>query len=239
MKNTYSRKVPATTSKDQGFKKLTNKQLAVYYWLISKAYWNSDSCEQHYFVYRNTINYAQMGRELGIKSYNTIKSAFNKLEEYGMIELTDTAVLIPHAEVYTYLNIDLIRFLFQYSIILGAELLLFYSILKRMFELDQKQGKKTSFYIKMFVLLLGHNEKDDNTYLRYRTYLDILAQEGLIKISAKENRIKGAPCLEYTLWDIKKDLPLSCYININGEKEVNIPEEKMEKLREEFKCIIK
>ena len=59
-KQDYHRKVPAAKQGEDEFTKFTNKQLAVLYWLISKAYWNKERREKHYFVYRNTISYAQI-----------------------------------------------------------------------------------------------------------------------------------------------------------------------------------
>jgi hypothetical protein len=234
MSNDYRRKVPAARDKEPGFVKLTNKQLAVYYWFISKAYWNSERKDKYYFIYKSDICYAQIGRELGIKRPETIKRAMDKLEQYGRICITDDIVYIPHAELYTYLHIDLIKYLLAYSNILGAEIFLFYSVLKRVFELDKKNNEKTNFCVKLFVKLLGHNENDDNEYKKLKLYIAFLEDSGLIKTSRTIKVNKGGKYTEYTLWSIEKDLPLNLYIEENGEKIVNID---MEKLREYRKNI--
>ena len=54
-------------------------------------------------------------------------------------------ICIPHKEYYTYLGIDLIRFLLAWSSELGAEILMFYSILKRFYELNKKNNTKNFF----------------------------------------------------------------------------------------------
>lgn len=58
MLDNYARKLPAARSKEKGFVKLTNKQWSIYYWLVSKAYWNGDKKEGHYFIYTDSFAYS-------------------------------------------------------------------------------------------------------------------------------------------------------------------------------------
>lgn len=231
-KKGYNRKVPASRNKEGDFVKLTNKQLAVYYWLISKAYWNSENNEDHYYLYNDDICYAQVAKELGIGSVNTIKSAFAKLEQYGRICILQNKIIIPHAELYTYLHIDLIKYLLAYSQVLGAELLLFYSILKRLYELNLKNNTQTTFYIKYFVVLLGHNPNDDNEYRKIHAYLAFLEGINLIKTTQIQKQNQGGMYTEYILRGIEQDLPINLYIEVEGEKKVNVPKELIDKQRD-------
>lgn len=231
-KQDYHRKMPAAKQGEDGFAKFTNKQLAVLYWLISKAYWNKERREKHYFVYRNTINYAQMGKDLGIKSvYHTIPAALEKLELYGKIMITNDAIILPHAELYTYLHIDLIKFLLAYSAVVGADLILFYSVLKRFWELNNRSNTPTNFCVKLFIQALGHNVNDSNEYKKMKIYIALLKSWELIKVSESIGINKGGKFTEYTLWKIEQDLPINLYIEEAGEKVVNINEDDLSKIK--------
>ena len=61
--------------------KLTDKQLAIYYWFVSKSYWNFSQQEKHYYIYYSDINYSQIARDLGIGSTNTVKNGIKTLVE--------------------------------------------------------------------------------------------------------------------------------------------------------------
>ena len=89
----YNRKIPATKSHENGFKRLTNKQMSVYYWLISRSYWNSLKKENHYYIYSEDAKISQIRKDLGIKSDKTVRSALNTLEAYGYICRIDEVIL--------------------------------------------------------------------------------------------------------------------------------------------------
>lgn len=222
------RKVPAARSKEQGFVKMTNKQLAIYYWLVSKSLWNSTKKEDHYFIYDEDINYAKISRDLGGIAYNTIKATFDKLEIYGLICRLKGKIVIPHADCYTYLGIDLIKYLLGCSEILGAEILLFYSILKRFYELNEENKKKTRFSVGLFVQLLGRGKNNTKMYRKIDIYLHFLRDCGLIKTEQEVKMNKGGEYIEYILNSIEKNVPDDLYrINIEGEKEVKIDKEML------------
>lgn len=111
----YKRKIPAARSNEKGFVKFTDKQLAVYYWLVSKAYYNSQERENHYYLYRNTFSYSQIARELGIGSVNTVKSAIKKLNDNFYIWVYDDVIKIPHKDYYTYLDSSLLKFFLKWT----------------------------------------------------------------------------------------------------------------------------
>lgn len=222
MKN-YKRKVPAARSEERSFVKFTDKQLAVYYWLISQAYYNSQEREDHYFIYKTDICYSKIARELGIGSTNTIKAALKKLDENNYIYITDDVIKIPHKDYYTYLNINLIRFLLGWSKQLGAEILLYYSVLKRYFELTQQNGSKAVFNTKLMVKLLGHSEIDKDIYRKFKLYLAFLKEYELIEVTESIKNNRGGKYVSYTLWDIKETVTEKCgYLEEDSLSEVDL-----------------
>lgn len=228
MKKEPQRKVPAARNYEKGFVKMTNKQLAIYYWLVSKSLWNSQDREDHYFVYDEDINYSRLSRDLGGISYNTIKAAFDKLEIWGLICRLKGKIVIPHADYYTYLGVDLIKFLLEYSDILGAEILLFYSILKRLYELNRENSRKTKFSVGFFIKLLGHHEKDLKIYKRINVYIHFLKDCGLIKVEQEVKVNKGGEYIEYTLSSIAKSVPDNLYcVNFEGERQIKFDKEML------------
>ena len=219
----YKRKVPAARSQERGFAKFTDKQLAVYYWLISQAYYNSQERESHYFIYKKDICYSQVARELGIGSVNTVKAAIKKLDDYCYINVSDDVIRIPHKDYYTYLNINLIRFLLGWAKQLGAEILLYYSVLKRYFELNAQNGSKTIFNTKLMVKLLGHNAEDKDAYYKFRLYLAFLREYGLIEVTESIKEKQGGKYISYTLWDIKETVTEKCgLLEENKLSEINL-----------------
>lgn len=228
--SSYKRKLPATRKNERGFVKLTSKQLAVYYWLISKAYYNSRAKEDHYYIYKDDIVYSKIAKELGIGSVNTVKTAIKKLDEVNYIYIDEKGtILIPHKSYFTYLNIRLINFLLAWSSILDAELLLYYSILKRYFELNEERGSKARFNTKLMVELLGHNPNDKITYKKYRLYLAFLENYNLIKIEKEIKHKQGGEYVEYILLDINETVSVECGYDEKEEK-VEVDEKVLDTL---------
>lgn len=224
MKDDYSRKLPAARSKEKGFVKLTSKQWSVYYWLVARAYWNSNKKEGHYFLYKDSLSMVEIRRDLGIKDNRTIKSALDKLELYGKICSTGDIIYIPHPDLYTYLSVDLIKYFLNVCSVSGlsSEIIVLYSILKRLKELDTKNKVNTTFTLKLLVKLLGHSETDREFYLAVKIFISFLAGEELIKISQTTKRNRGGEYIEYTLWDIKESTNKTEIIDFNGEIAVEI-----------------
>lgn len=224
MKDDYSRKIPAARSKEPGFVKLTQKQWSVYYWLVVKSYWNSNKKEQHYFLYSSDFSYSEIKKELGIKDNRTIKSAMEKLELYNKINIVGDIIYIPHPDLYTYLSINLIKYLLTLCSIINisSELIVVYSILKRLRELDKKHDKQTTFNLKLILKLLGHNENDKKAYILIKIFISILVGEGLIKVSETIKNNKGGNYVEYTLWEIKENIDNNRQIDFSGEMAVEI-----------------
>ena len=235
MKDDYLRKLPAARSKEKGFVKLTSKQWSVYYWLMIKAHWNSNKKEGHYFVYTDSFSYNDIKKDLNIKDNRTIKNAMEKLETYGKICIVENIIYIPHPELYTYLSIDLMKYLLNLCTAanLSSELMAVYSILKRLKELDSKKGDVTTFTLKLIVKLLGHNETDHKAYELAKVFVSLLSGEGLIKISQAVKRNRCGEYIEYTLWDIKETINKNKIIDFDGEMAVEVQSRIKEILEEQ------
>lgn len=230
--NKYSRKIPAAKAEDKPyFKKLTEKQLAVYYWFVSKSYWNSMRKEDHYFIYYSDINYAQIARELGIGSVNTVKTAIKKLEERDyLINLKDKeCYLIPHKSYSTYLDINLIKFLLAWSTELGAEIILFYSVLKRCLELS---AGKYIFTIRQMVKSLGHCKTDSSLYKKFKLYVCFLKEYDLIEVKETIRKDKGDVYIQYNLLSIRTNVTEKC--NYLEDEVPKIDQEILDKVVEDL-----
>lgn len=189
-----------------------------------KAYWNSTKKESHYFLYSDSFSFADIKRDLNIKDNRTIKSAMEKLELYNKINIVGNIIYIPHPDLYTYLSIDLTNYLLNLCTAAGlsSELIVAYSILKRLKELDSKSNNTTTFTLKLIVKLLGHNEQDYKAYNLAKVFVSLLSGEGLIKISQTTKRNRGGEYIEYTLWDIKETINKNQVIDFDGEMAVEI-----------------
>lgn len=235
MKNDYSRKLPAARSQETEFIKLTSKQWGVYYWLVSKSYWNGTKREGHYYLYKSSFNYTDIKKDLKISDNRTIQKAIEKLELYNKIAIAGDIIYIPHPDLYSYVSIKILSYLLNICAItnLSNELIVLYSILKRLKELNERNGNKTTFTLKLFVKLLGHSETDRKAYLLVRVFISFLSGEGFINISQTTKRNRGGEYIEYTLWDIKQELDKENIIDFNGEEVVEIQNKVKDLLEQE------
>lgn len=224
MEKNYSRKFPAVRSKEKEFIKLTSKQWSIYYWLVIKSYWNGDKKEDHYYLYRSSFSYSDIKKDLKITDNRTIKAALDKLELYNKICITEDIIYIPNPDLYTYLSINLTKYLLNLCVAanLSSELIVIYSILKRLKELDKKNNKNTTFTLKLLVKLLGHNENDKKSYTLMKIIISLLVGENLIKISQTVKKNRGGEYIEYTLWEICEDIDKTHIIDFNGEMAVEV-----------------
>lgn len=79
-----------------------------------------------------------MRKDLNIKDNRTMKKAMEVLELKGKICITDKIIFVPHPDLYTYLSINLINYFLKVIAVSGlsSEIIVAYSILKRLKELD-------------------------------------------------------------------------------------------------------
>ena len=182
---------------------LTSSQWLVYYWLLSKSNWNSFTKENHYYIYKNKIVNAQIMRECGIKTQNTIRSAFKKLLEVGAIGESSyaDAYEIYYPEIYVPLDMRIVKFFISFNKYLDAACMIaLYSILRRIFIFDK--GEPLDFTISLLATVLGKAKQSAD-----RT--EILLMLSVFEFSGLANIVKvpytnkfGVPCVRYTLTQI-------------------------------------
>ena len=182
---------------------LTSSQCLVYYWLLSKSNWNSFTKENHYYIYKNKIVNAQIMRECGIKTQNTIRSAFKKLLEVGAIGESSyaDAYEIYYPEIYVPLDMRIVKFFISFNKYLdAARMITLYSIFRRIYTFDK--GKPFDFTIGLIARVLGKAAQgiDRPSIL---LMLSIFEFAGLVKIvKVPYNNNLGKPCIRYTLIEI-------------------------------------
>lgn len=208
----YKRQLPAANKRDGELKQLTIKQLAVYYWFVSKSYWNSKAEEKHYFLYKNDVINSQIARELGIGSVNTVKSAITKLIDCNYLYYDEErkVYLIPHQKLFTYIDIRLLKFLLAYSKYLDAEIILYYCVLKRYNELCIENDDLTRFNTRFMVELLGHNTTDDSIHKKFQLYLMFLINFNIISVKEQLREKNGGIYVQYILTDIRDTVTAKC-----------------------------
>lgn len=219
------RNVPATdfTQKQKPWK-LTSSQWLVYYWLLSHSNWNSYQREDHYYIYKNKIVNAQIMRDCGIKSKTTVHTAFSKLEEVGAIGKSNyaDAYEIYFPIIYVPLDIRVIRIFLAFNKhIDSAQMILLYSILRRIFIFDK--GEPVDFTAAGLCALLGKARQNvDNTGIVLMLALfEHLKLIELVKV--QYTNTMGVKCIRYTLTSIKDTADDEILAELNFDEE-EIPE---------------
>lgn len=199
---------------------LSKSQWALYYWLLAHSKWNSFNKENHYYIYRNSYTNAQIMRATGIRSPQTIATAYKKLIEVGAIELSpwhEGAYLIHTTRLYVPMSVTVLRFLLAFNKYIDPSLLITtFAILARMSVLER--GKPIDFTKAKLGQLLGlaRQNVDDAGII---IMLALLEHSGLITL-AKVPYVNtlGVDCIRYSL--IKVDIDgakISSYLNNDEE----------------------
>ena len=121
--------------------------------------------------------------------------------------MTENLIKIPFPKSYTYLHIDLIRFLLAENIKVGGDLLLFYSILKRKWKKYRRWDYPLIFKERDMVKALGHNVNDSNKYKKIKDYIKLLKDWKLIEVSEKESTNKEEVFMGYSIRKVEEKLP--------------------------------
>lgn len=199
---------------------LTKNQWALYYWLLAHSKWNSFEHQDHYYIYRNSYTNTQIMKQTGIKSPQTIASAYKKLLEVGAIETSpfhDNAYLIKTTHLYVPMSVSVLRFLLAFNKYVDPSILITtFAILARMMKLNN--GKPVSFTKTMLGKLLGLAKQNiDNAGLV--VVLALLEHSELITLSKKHysNDLK-VTCVQYTLEKVDTDgAQISDYLGEDSE----------------------
>ena len=96
--------------------KLTSKQFIVYTYLLSISKWDSQTKEEHYYLYFNSFTAKEAAAVCGI-SQPTWRAAIKRLLELNFIQNKEGEkwYTIPFPKVYAPLNTRLISTLLQFS----------------------------------------------------------------------------------------------------------------------------
>ena len=159
-------------------------------------------------------------KQTGIKSPQTIASAYKKLFEVGAIETSpfhDNAYLIKTTHLYVPMSVSVLRFLLAFNKYVDPSILITtFAILARMMKLNN--GKPVSFTKTMLGKLLGLAKQNiDNAGLV--VVLALLEHSELITLSKKHysNDLK-VTCVQYTLEKVDTDgAQISDYLGEDSE----------------------
>lgn len=217
------RNVPATdfTQKQKPWK-LTSSQWVVYYWLLAHSNWNSFQKEEHYYIYKNKIVNAKIMRDCGIKTQNTIRTAFAKLEEVGAIGKSSyaDAYEIYFPIIYVPLDIKIIRIFLAFNKhVDSGQMILLYSILRRMYIFDK--GAPIDFTASGLCALLGKT-KQAVAPIGIVLMLALFEHFKLIElVKVPYTNSMGVKCIRYTLTSIKDVADDNILAEINFDEELS------------------
>ena len=199
---------------------LTKSQWALYYWLLAHSKWNSFERENHYYIYRDSFKNVQIMSSTGIKSKQTIVTAFKKLEEVGAIETSpfhENAYIIHTTHLYVPMNVKVLRYLLAFNAYLDPSMLITtFAILARLSIFEK--GKPIDFTKTTLSKLLGLAKQhiDDSGII---LMLAVLEHSGLITLNkvSYTNQL-GVQCVRYTLVKIDTDgHDIEAYFNVDEE----------------------
>lgn len=180
---------------------LTKSQWTLYYWLLAHSKWNSFNNENHYYIYKNSFTNTKIMKETGIKSPQTMTTAFKKLIEVGAIETSpyhEGAYIIHTTHLYVPMNVGVLRYLLAFNAYLDPALLITtFAILARLSILEK--NKPVDFTKALLGKLLGlakQNIDDSGLILA----LAVLEHSELIKLNkvSYTNQL-GKECVRYTV----------------------------------------
>lgn len=226
--NRVSAMIHTDEQEAKAYKKLTEKQWTVYFYLLSVSNYNAAAQENHRYVYKKDINITQVSKKMGI-SRPTFYKAIDTLIEYNLITPTNEHYLLEIQPSYTMINKTLLVQLLYYRKILGIDLLRTYLFCKLLFKLS----KNKLFTKKNVIVCLGHNETDGDIYKMIEIYLNLLNYWKLIKISSEVKNTNCGQIRLYRLIDIKDS---SDYLNELMKEDDNttddgLPLEEIEKIK--------
>lgn len=230
------RRVPArdATSKPKPWE-LTNSQWALYYWLLAHSKWNSFAQEGHYFIYRNSFTNAQIMRDCGIKSPQTISTGFSKLKTVGAIEednLHEKAFRIKTTEVFAPIDVMVLKFLLNFNQYIDPAIsITMLAVVARWFKFNNEQP--ISFTKTELGKLLGKTKQHTND-AGIVLSLVLLAQYGIISLDQqKYTNNLGRACVRYTITNVnlRGGAVIDSVFNEDGEPDPQIVDELWEQIK--------
>lgn len=197
--------------------KLTSKQFIVYTYLLSISKWDSQTKEEHYYVYFNSFTAKEAAAVCGV-SQPTWRAAIKRLLELNFIQNKEGEkwYTIPFPKVYAPLNTRLISTLLQFSMAINnsGNLAGVYSTLYRYWHNCYENEKRCCITISSLVKLFGGRE-ELSTYKYYEILLHLFNSTGLMLINFNSKKYCGKKYTEYEIKFVNNQLPESlkneCY----------------------------
>lgn len=215
--------VQKTPQEGNFFKKITEKNWTVYYYLLAIS--SKNFSENHRYAYRKDFNITQASKELGINR-QTFYNSLTTLSKNNMIETYNDYILINIPETYTTITKNLLIQLLSYRKVLSIDLLRTYLFAKVIY--DTYKNKEIT--LRNIVRCLGHSDTTAENYKKVEIYLDLLSNWKLIQYTRdikKDDKIGSYRIYNFTkVYTESEELQKR---EINGDMQVNAglsPEEE-------------
>lgn len=204
--------------------KLTSKQYLVYSFLMSISKWDSQSKEQHYYVYKNSFKIKEACQLIGI-SQPTWRSAIKKLEDESYIWNFDSYFIIEIPNSYAPLDIKLIRFLLPFgkAIHNGGTIISVYSVLYRHWKYCIENNDSCEITINQLRKLFGVNH-DAITLSSYKLMLKVFEAYGLIELTTIKRQFNGNPYTSYIIMNVNTSFSGDLDLDLDQNAPDNIEE---------------
>lgn len=186
---------------------LTKKQFLIYTYLMSISKWDSQSKEEHYYVYFNSFTVKEACAKIGI-SQPTWRTAIQKLEKENLIATRDKWYKINFPTTYAPLHIHLISFLLEFSAAINnsGNLVGVYATLYRYWKVCKDNNQCCCVSINQ-LLKLFEVRHDEITGRYYELLMSLFMCQGLMTIKMNNKKYKGIPYTEYEIQFVNTQLP--------------------------------
>lgn len=183
------------------YKKITSKQWQTYYYLLSISSYDSQSIEDHRFIYKKDLNITQTAKFLNI-SRPTVYTALKKLEATGLIREHERYYTI-YAREWVKIDKVILKALLKFSQnnTKNIDLLRIFLLLKKL-DMIATCSEERAFTKRNLIVLLGHNVDSSELYSDMTTYLALLKYWGLIEI--KSHIYNDKKLGHYTIYHLQK-----------------------------------
>ena len=168
--------------------KMTDKQLLVYFALLSKTNRRPDGAEHHRYLYLKDISKKELGEDICV-SQPTFRAAEKKLKELGLIVEDEERRIyfFPDQKVYTWIPVEALSLLLKMGgrSGYGGEILRLYSAI------HYYKDKPQEFSARTWVYALGLDERYQKNYTDVKFWLFALKEYGLIDYDLEKVRARG------------------------------------------------
>lgn len=218
------------TEAAQSYKKITEKQWTVYYYLLSVSIYNSKDRENHRYVYKSSINISLISKNLGI-ARSTFYKAIEALEKFNLIRTFPEYYTLKLPRTYAEISRKLLSQLLSYRKELTVDLLRTYLFFSAAYNvINEKEFTKRNL-----IRCLGYPDNVPDYYKKIEIYIDLLRSWNLIQYSS---RIEYTELGQIRIYKIEKvfisSAELDSRFSLEGEmciKNVGLSDEEENKIQ--------